>query len=201
MNTRQQVRTRRVDLVAEPSVGCLLTDAALEATSRCHGAARTTCRLSRPRSPCENMVRGAALASNLPQLQRLIKIDPHAYREEFLQQWNHYNTIRQIFFMDSGEPSQRYRELVSFISQARMTSKVFYCAYNVRRLGRKLFPQGDSRFSRPNLICPARQVRMSLHRDSLGPGAEPCHSTQERGCNASKVNPIGSSSPCLMSFP
>ena len=63
------------------------------------------------------MVRCIPLVSNLPQLQRLIKIDPNAYREEFLQQWNHYAAIRQIFFMDPGQQSQRYRELVSFISQ------------------------------------------------------------------------------------
>src|SRR6266566_5677968 len=38
------------------------------------------------------MVRGLLRTSNLPQLQNLIKRDPVSYKEEFLQQWNHYNS-------------------------------------------------------------------------------------------------------------
>ena len=63
------------------------------------------------------MGRGALLTSNLPQLQNLIKRDPAAYKEEFLQQWNHYNSIRQIFKINPDEQAQHYRELVTFISQ------------------------------------------------------------------------------------
>ncbi|KDR81427.1 hypothetical protein GALMADRAFT_239316 [Galerina marginata CBS 339.88] len=63
------------------------------------------------------MGRGVLLTSNLPQLQNLIKRDPIAYKEEFLQQWNHYNSIRQIFRINPDEQAQHYRELVSFISQ------------------------------------------------------------------------------------
>jgi len=36
------------------------------------------------------MVRGLLRMSNLPQLQNLIKRDPVSYKEEFLQQWDHY---------------------------------------------------------------------------------------------------------------
>ncbi|KAG2158013.1 SDA1-domain-containing protein [Suillus bovinus] len=61
--------------------------------------------------------RGVLLTSNLPQLQNLIKRDPAAYKEEFLQQWNHYNSIRQIFQINPDEQAQHFRELVSFISQ------------------------------------------------------------------------------------
>ena len=63
------------------------------------------------------MPRGTLLTSNLPQLQNLIKRDPEAYREEFLQQWNHYDTIRQIFHINPGEQANHFRELISFISQ------------------------------------------------------------------------------------
>ncbi|KAF9475067.1 SDA1-domain-containing protein [Pholiota conissans] len=63
------------------------------------------------------MGRGVLLTSNLPQLQNLIKRDPIAYKEEFLQQWNHYNSIRQIFKLNPDEQAQHYRELVSFIAQ------------------------------------------------------------------------------------
>ena len=63
------------------------------------------------------MGRGVLLTSNLPQLQNLIKRDPPAYKEEFLQQWNHYNSIRQIFQINPDENAQHFRELVSFIAQ------------------------------------------------------------------------------------
>ncbi|KAH9830989.1 SDA1-domain-containing protein [Rhodofomes roseus] len=63
------------------------------------------------------MGRGVLLTSNLPQLQNLIKRDPTAYKEEFLQQWNHYNSIRQIFLINPDEQAQHFRELVAFIAQ------------------------------------------------------------------------------------
>ncbi|KAK0502957.1 SDA1-domain-containing protein [Armillaria luteobubalina] len=63
------------------------------------------------------MGRGILLTSNLPQLQNLIKRDPAAYKEEFLQQWNHYNSIRQIFQANPSEYAQQFRELVTFIAQ------------------------------------------------------------------------------------
>ncbi|KAF8797849.1 protein required for actin cytoskeleton organization and cell cycle progression [Phlegmacium glaucopus] len=63
------------------------------------------------------MGRGVLLTSNLPQLQNLIKRDSVAYKEEFLQQWNHYNSIRQIFKINPEEQAQHFKELVAFISQ------------------------------------------------------------------------------------
>ncbi|KAF8078206.1 actin cytoskeleton organization and cell cycle progression protein [Lyophyllum atratum] len=63
------------------------------------------------------MGRGVLLTANLPQLQNLIKRDPTGYKEEFLQQWNHYNSIRQIFKIHPDEQAQHFRELVAFISQ------------------------------------------------------------------------------------
>ncbi|KAG8851979.1 Severe Depolymerization of Actin [Tulasnella sp. 330] len=63
--------------------------------------------------------RGALLINNLPQLQNLIKRDPAGYREEFLQQWNHYDSIRCLYEAkpDDSEGADRFRELVTFISQ------------------------------------------------------------------------------------
>ncbi|KAJ7197289.1 SDA1-domain-containing protein [Mycena pura] len=63
------------------------------------------------------MGRGILLTANLPQLQNLIKRDPEAYKEEFLQQWNHYNSIRRIFATNPDEQATHFRELVAFISQ------------------------------------------------------------------------------------
>lgn len=63
--------------------------------------------------------RGALLTSNLPQLQNLIKRDPQAYRDEFLQQWNHFQSIQRIWKLqsDMADDSHHFRELVSFIAQ------------------------------------------------------------------------------------
>ncbi|KDQ14142.1 hypothetical protein BOTBODRAFT_32930 [Botryobasidium botryosum FD-172 SS1] len=61
--------------------------------------------------------RGVLLTANIPQLQNLIKRDPAAYKEEFLQQWNHYDSIRRIFELKPDDDGQRFRELVGFISQ------------------------------------------------------------------------------------
>jgi len=63
------------------------------------------------------MGRGLLFTSNLPQLQNLIKRDPVAYKEEFLQQWTHYNSICEIFKTNPDEQAQNFRELVTFISQ------------------------------------------------------------------------------------
>ncbi|KAF5372978.1 hypothetical protein D9758_001786 [Tetrapyrgos nigripes] len=57
------------------------------------------------------------LTANLPQLQNLIKRDPVSYKDEFLQQWNHYNSIRLIFHLNPDEHAQHFRELVTFIAQ------------------------------------------------------------------------------------
>jgi len=67
----------------------------------------------------QHVPRGALLTSNLPQLQNLIKRDPPAYREEFLQQWNHYESISKIFQINPDEQAQHFRQLITFISQAR----------------------------------------------------------------------------------
>lgn len=61
--------------------------------------------------------RSVLLTSNLPQLQNLIKRDPTSYKDEFLQQWNHYNSIRLIFHLNPDEHAHHFRELVAFIAQ------------------------------------------------------------------------------------
>lgn len=66
------------------------------------------------------MGRGILLTSNLPQLQNLIKRDPVAYKEEFLQQWNHYNSTREIFKINPNDQVQHFKELVTFIAQVRI---------------------------------------------------------------------------------
>lgn len=96
------------------------------------------------------MGRGILLTSNLPQLQNLIKRDPAAYREEFLQQWNHYDSIRQIFLASPSEHAQHFRELVAFISQVCLFShfenKQFFLIINK---GCHLLPKRNGGISFP----------------------------------------------------
>jgi protein SDA1 len=74
------------------------------------------------------MGKGALLTANLPQLQNFVKRDPAAYKEEFLQQWNHYISIRQIFEIYPDEQSEHFRDLITFIAQVSMlcNSKFLY---------------------------------------------------------------------------
>ncbi|XP_053109001.1 protein SDA1 homolog [Hemicordylus capensis] len=57
------------------------------------------------------------LPSNLPQLQNLIKRDPPAYTEEFLQQYRHYQSNVEIFKLQPNKPSKKLAELVMFLAQ------------------------------------------------------------------------------------
>ena len=47
--------------------------------------------------------RGLLHTHNLPALQNLLKRDPSAYTEDFLAQWNHYESLRRIFASGVGQ--------------------------------------------------------------------------------------------------
>ncbi|PKI84011.1 Severe Depolymerization of Actin [Malassezia vespertilionis] len=47
--------------------------------------------------------RGLLDTSNLPALQNLLKRDPAAYEEEFLAQWNQYESLRRIYASGIGQ--------------------------------------------------------------------------------------------------
>lgn len=57
------------------------------------------------------------LPDNLPQLQNLIKRDPDSYREEFLQQYNHFLSILEVFRLNPDQQNKSLDELVMFIAQ------------------------------------------------------------------------------------
>lgn len=61
--------------------------------------------------------RGALLLDNLPQLQGLVKRDPDGYKDEFIQQYNHYKSIINIFKLQPGYNLNEFNNLVGFISQ------------------------------------------------------------------------------------
>lgn len=61
--------------------------------------------------------RAALLATQLPQLQNLIKRDPKSYEAEFLQQYRHYQSTLSIFCLKPDEESKELCDLVTFVSQ------------------------------------------------------------------------------------
>lgn len=105
--------------------------------------------------------RGALLTSNLPQLQNLIKRDPAAYKEEFLQQWNHYTSIREIYLLNPVEHAQHFRELTAFISQVCSSSM---SAWDQSRSfpGIYMLSQRDSRIPDPHLRIASGALRFAF---------------------------------------
>lgn len=57
------------------------------------------------------------LPNNLPQLQNLVKRDPDSYKEEFGQQFRHYESNLQIFKLDPSSANKTLADLVMFLSQ------------------------------------------------------------------------------------
>ncbi|CAL7948069.1 unnamed protein product [Xylocopa violacea] len=65
------------------------------------------------------------LPENLPQLQNLIKRDPESYKEEFLQQHQHYKSILEVFRLSPNKYNKSLDEIIIFLSQ------VAHCYPNV----------------------------------------------------------------------
>ena len=57
------------------------------------------------------------LPHNLPQLQNLIKRDPESYKEEFFQQFRHFESTLQVFELTPEEYSKSLDEQVMFLAQ------------------------------------------------------------------------------------
>ncbi|XP_065078729.1 protein SDA1 homolog [Ochlerotatus camptorhynchus] len=57
------------------------------------------------------------LPDNLPQLQNLIKRDAESYREEFLQQYQHFLSVLEIFRLEPDKENKRLCESIMFLAQ------------------------------------------------------------------------------------
>ncbi|KAJ3087629.1 Protein SDA1 [Quaeritorhiza haematococci] len=60
--------------------------------------------------------RGETLNLNLPQLQNLIKRDPTSYKDEFRQQYNHFDSQISIFKLKPDEEAEEFGQLVMFLA-------------------------------------------------------------------------------------
>lgn len=54
---------------------------------------------------------------DLDQLQGQIKRDPEAYKDEFLQQHQHFQSVLQIFLLKPSQEHDDFVALVKFLSQ------------------------------------------------------------------------------------
>lgn len=63
--------------------------------------------------------RAALLPTNIALLQNLVRRDPASYKEEFLLQYRHYESLRDIFMANpaSEEGASEFSDLVGFVSQ------------------------------------------------------------------------------------
>ena len=57
------------------------------------------------------------LPDNLPQLQNLVKRDPQSYKDDFLQQYNHFQNTLEIFKLSPDKENKSLDELVMFLAQ------------------------------------------------------------------------------------
>ncbi|XP_070500478.1 protein SDA1 homolog [Chironomus tepperi] len=57
------------------------------------------------------------LPDNLPQLQNLVKRDPQSYKDDFLQQYNHFLNTLEIFKLSPDKENKSLDELVMFLAQ------------------------------------------------------------------------------------
>uniref|UniRef100_A0A7G3AX59 Protein SDA1 n=1 Tax=Lutzomyia longipalpis TaxID=7200 RepID=A0A7G3AX59_LUTLO len=63
------------------------------------------------------MGKSAHLVINLPQLQNLIKKDSASYRDDFVQQYSHFESTLDIFKYSPDQPSKTLEESVMFVAQ------------------------------------------------------------------------------------
>lgn len=87
------------------------------------------------------------LPDNLPQLQNLIKRDPASYKEEFMQQYNHYLSLLEVFRLNPGQENKSLDDLVMFIAQVRTTHR------NHKRLFRICFDRTSVNITILLCIC------------------------------------------------
>ncbi|XP_050077066.1 protein SDA1 homolog [Anopheles maculipalpis] len=57
------------------------------------------------------------LPDNLPQLQNLIKRDAESYRDEFLQQYQHFHSVLDIFRLEPDKENKSLCESIMFLAQ------------------------------------------------------------------------------------
>ena len=120
--------------------------------------------------------RGLLNTSNLPALQNLLKREPEAYAEEFLAQWNHYESLRRIYASGIG---QQVDDAVTFqIAQDRAVALAFAPGPVVDAentdfrhwIGNRLTDAAQQRRGADRDCHPTRQARSGITAQCQGDG-------------------------------
>jgi len=75
------------------------------------------------------------LPNNLPQLQNLIKRDAESYKDEFLQQYRHFESTVQVFELNPGEYNKSLDEQVMFLAQVTKSYPEDLSSYPQKLIG------------------------------------------------------------------
>lgn len=75
------------------------------------------------------------LPNNLPQLQNLIKRDAESYKDEFLQQYRHFESTLQVFELNPGEYNKSLDEQVMFLAQVTKSYPEDLSSYPQKLIG------------------------------------------------------------------
>ncbi|BFZ24384.1 hypothetical protein BsWGS_27422 [Bradybaena similaris] len=65
----------------------------------------------------KSAAKAAHFASNLAQLQNLMKRDPQSYKDEFDKQWQYYHNLMQTFQLQPSKYDEKLDEMITFLSQ------------------------------------------------------------------------------------
>ncbi|CAG5124076.1 unnamed protein product [Candidula unifasciata] len=65
----------------------------------------------------KSAAKAVQFASNLAQLQNLMKRDPQSYKEEFVKQWQYYHNLMQTFQLQPSKYDEKLDEMITFLSQ------------------------------------------------------------------------------------
>ena len=62
------------------------------------------------------------LALTTAQLQNFIKRDPRSYRDEFLLQYSHFDSLLELFKLNPAKENEKLCELLNLLSHVRATA-------------------------------------------------------------------------------
>lgn len=79
------------------------------------------------------------LPDNLPQLQNLIKREPESYREEFLQQYQHYQSVLEVFQLAPDQQNKSLDELIMFVAQVCLGKSLLIFRRNNKLIVKLIF--------------------------------------------------------------
>ncbi|XP_075912644.1 protein SDA1 homolog [Petromyzon marinus] len=111
--------------------------------------------------------RNNQLAHSVQQLQNLVKRDPESYRDEFLQQYRHYESKLEVFQLHPEQPNKELGELIMFIAQVAHCYKDLLAEFPQHLA--QLLQQHHSTTDTELRMCLCRALILMRHKDLVQP--------------------------------